>query len=271
MKLASFAITNHIIIHHVQTLILGEQWPRSLNHPNSPMDYATISNTFKPFYLMQKLKHALIVFLSGLMFASIAQAQYSTTTILKTPPAIKSKVYSGSQGVINNSERVLLQNFLNITETGLIKTIQETPQKLWIQKPSAGQWSMSQCLTHILQAEKGLFMQIKKLLQQPANPALDLRDKDAWLISKIADRGVRVKTPLNNAPEPTKQEEGIVLLKKSRQAIKAFLENKDLPLRNHFGRSPYGKADTYQLLLVIATHSIRHHAQMQEVLKALKK
>ncbi|WP_299460665.1 DinB family protein [uncultured Microscilla sp.] len=175
------------------------------------------------------------------------------------------------KGTINTNEKAFLQNFLNVTETDLIKTILSIDKAIWNKQTNKDTWSMGQCMTHIIQAEKAILGQIKKTLKAPADNSTNLRHKDAWLISKIADRGRKVKTPLNNAPKALTQEESIAQLKQSRKTIKAFLANEDLPLRNHFGRSPYGKADAYQLFLVIVTHSMRHHAQMMEVMADLKK
>ena len=172
---------------------------------------------------------------------------------------------------LNASEKALLLNFLHESHTALMHTIKNTDKALWNKKPSANEWSMGQCLNHLLTAEQLLLKQVKKALTTPANNAQDLRSKDAWLISKVADRGVKVKTPLNNNPKSISQLEGIALLKKSRKALKTFLANNALPLRNHFGKSPYGPADAYQVLLVLATHSHRHHQQMLEALQSLQK
>ncbi|OJJ14024.1 hypothetical protein BKI52_44365 [marine bacterium AO1-C] len=172
---------------------------------------------------------------------------------------------------LNASEKALLLNFLAESNAALLQTIQTTSKALWNKKPSTQEWSMGQCLNHLLTAEQLLLQKVKKILQTPANNKQDLRTKDAWLISKVADRGVKVKTPLNDAPPPMSQSAGIDMLKKSRKALKAFLADDTLPLRNHFGKSPYGPADAYQILLVLATHSHRHHQQMLEVLRTLQK
>lgn len=70
-------------------------------------------------------------------------------------------------------------------------------------------------------------------------------------------------------PEALSKNEALNQFILSRKAIQKFIDL-DLPLRSHFGKSSYGPADTYQLMLVIAGHSMRHHHQMLEVLKAYK-
>ena len=122
---------------------------------------------------------------------------------------------------------------------------------------------------HILTAEQGLFQNIKALLEQAPKDGSHLKKNDAWLIGKINDRGRKVKTPLDNHPEVMPREQAIAAFKNSREQIIEFLQNEQLPLRNHIGKSPYGPADTYQLFLVIAAHGLRHHAQILEVLSGM--
>ena len=232
----TFAITNHITIHT------------------------------KSFDIMQN-HHLLYLGLAICLLCTI-----STQAQLNQPHAKALALNKTSKSpTLNASEKALLLNFLNESNSALIHTIKSTDQALWHKKPSAQEWSMGQCLNHLLTAEQLLLGQVKKALEAPANNAQDLRSKDAWLISKVADRGVKVKTPLNNQPKSINQAEGMALLKKSRKALQIFLANDALPLRNHFGKSPYGPADAYQVLLVLATHSHRHHQQMLEVLRSLQK
>lgn len=50
----------------------------------------------------------------------------------------------------------------------------------------------------------------------------------------------------------------------SRADIRSFLKQPDLPFHSHYGRSPYGRTDCYQLFLVIAGHGMRHRHQILE-------
>jgi len=170
---------------------------------------------------------------------------------------------------IDEGERQFLLDFLEASERDLISVIDPLTEEQWRSRANAENWSPAQCMSHILQAEQGLFANIQKLLKAPANFEEDLSPNDAWLIGKIADRGVKVKTPLPEQPEIMTKDEALQALKKSRSNIRDFLENTDLPLRGHIGKSPYGPADSYQLFLVIAAHSLRHKAQIDEILAGL--
>lgn len=175
----------------------------------------------------------------------------------------------GQDFKVSESERLFLLNFLEASEQDLLAVIDPLTEEQWTYTPDGIAWSPAQCMSHILQAERGLFMNIQKLLNAPSNFKKDLSPRDAWLIGKIADRGVKVKTPLPEQPEIMTKEEALHTFKNSRKAIRKFLENEKLPLRGHIGKSPYGPADSYQLFLVIAAHSLRHKAQIDETLAEL--
>jgi len=170
------------------------------------------------------------------------------------------------KGTISEDERRFLTDYLTLTQANLIQTLQQIDDKAWTYRPADGGWTVEECMHHILLAEKAVFNQVKAAMQAEAEPGVSTREKDAWLLSKIADRGVKVKTPLPMQLEGSTKAQMAAGLKKSRTEILDYLQQKDLALRAHFGRSPYGKADAYQLMLVIAGHSMRHHNQMLEVL-----
>ena len=173
------------------------------------------------------------------------------------------------KGQITKEESLFIKNYLDKTQDELVTLVMDIDDEIWMKKPAPDRWSASECMEHILLAEKAVFGQVKKALQEEAGKD-DLKLNDAWLISKISDRGVKVKTPLEPQSGTMSKEEAIKGLKSSRKEISNFLKDETLPLRNHYGQSPYGKADVYQLLLVIAAHSMRHTAQMQEILNVLK-
>ena len=174
-----------------------------------------------------------------------------------------------SQGTISKEEHRFITDYLKRTEADMIYTLRGIDERIWTKKSSTDSWSPAECAEHVLLAERGLMAQIKKALAGESGQD-DLRANDAWLIGKISDRGVKVQTPLNPKHGQIKKEEVIRELQASRAEILEFLKDDSLGLRNHYGRSPYGKADVYQLLIVVAGHSMRHTAQIQEILNALK-
>ena len=180
-----------------------------------------------------------------------------------------SQVLMAQNGKITDDERKFIMDYLDVTQTNLIATINNLDEEKWSYRPSSGGWTVAECMKHILVAEEAVFGQLKNALKSEADNSMNLKNQDAWLISKISDRGVKVKTPLPPTEGFKTKKEAIEALQNSRKEIIKFLKNKDLPLRNHFGRSPYGPADAYQLLIVIAAHSMRHNAQIDEILTEL--
>ncbi len=175
----------------------------------------------------------------------------------------------GQKGKISNDERTFILDYLKITEDNLLETLINTSEEQWNYKPANGGWSVAQCMEHIIIAENAVFQQLKTAMAAEADHSLNTKHEDGWLLAKVSDRGVKVNTPLPPASKTIDRNEMMVALKDSRKTIRNYLEDKSLPLRTHFGKSPYGPADGYQLLIVIAAHSMRHHAQILEVLNEL--
>lgn len=177
--------------------------------------------------------------------------------------ALSSTASLAQSGKISKEERVFLINYLETTQTELLTAVNEIGESEWLAKPADGGWSPAECMAHILMAEQAVFKQVKKALANPAGTD-DLKARDGWLLSKITDRGNKVKTPLPLVMKNPSKSEMLVAFNASRKSIYDFLAHKKLPLRQHYGRSPYGKVDAYQLFIVIAGHSMRHTNQILE-------
>ena len=52
---------------------------------------------------------------------------------------------------------------------------------------------------------------------------------------------------------------------KRKESIK-FVKSTDQDLRNHYYEFPFGLVDTYQVMLFMAGHSIRHTEQIKEIM-----
>ncbi|MBV6646544.1 MAG: DinB family protein, partial [Cyclobacteriaceae bacterium] len=177
---------------------------------------------------------------------------------------------AAQKGKISQSERAFIQNYLKITQEELVETLAKVGDDIWNKRPADGGWTVAECMEHIITAEGAIFMQLTKSLEAEANNELSTKAQDGWLLAKIADRGVKVNTPLPPAGNGKSKSEMLAEFESSRSNIAEFLEDKSLQLRNHFGRSPYGPADAYQLLIVIAGHSMRHTSQIVEILSELE-
>ncbi len=175
---------------------------------------------------------------------------------------------NAQSGKISKEDRSFLVNYLEVTQQDLLQTLNDLSEAEWSAKAADGGWSPAECMEHIVEAEHAVFMQVKKALNGPAGSD-DLSARDGWLMCKITDRGNKVNTPLPPSGKIQTKAKLITAFNTSRKEILSFLEDKKLPLRTHYGKSPYGKADAYQLLLVIAGHSMRHTHQILETISAV--
>lgn len=168
--------------------------------------------------------------------------------------------------MLSKEERAMLVNFLQETEKNLADELREITQEQWTYRPADGGWTPAECMSHILLAELALFDQVRQALREPAKRELSTKHQDAWLIGKVSDRGTKVKTPLPPKEVDRSPQEMLAEFLEVRKDIDTFLQDKRLPLRHHFGRSPYGPADAYQIFLVLSAHTMRHHHQIKEVI-----
>ena len=173
---------------------------------------------------------------------------------------------SAQTGTIDATERAFLIDYLSISLNETKETLKEVDKDLWQYKSKNERWSIGECMEHIMIAEKALMQQVKGTLQQQANNNKSLSHRDGYVIAKTVDRGKKVKTPLEPQNVSMTKNQYLKELEKSRDEIIEFLADENLALRNHFGKSPFGEVDTYQLILIIAAHGMRHTAQMKEII-----
>ena len=187
----------------------------------------------------------------------------TTQTTLEAPAAI---------GGMSHDERALLLELLEGSRDRLRSAIEAAAEDCWRKKPADGGWSAAECAEHLVLCEETLLGMIRgQILAGPANPegAAAVRGKDGIVIQAIHNRGMRLKTfPFL---EPTGQWSG------RRSALDEFLKRRAATVRYaahateplHLHVAPLGELgpiDAYQWMLLLAAHTDRHLAQMQEAL-----
>jgi DinB superfamily len=123
---------------------------------------------------------------------------------------------------------------------------------------------------HITVSESTLFALVQKAMQSPADPAKRelVKGKDQVIVAKVPDRSQKFKAP--DILQPTGRRASETDLTKAfedaRKANMDYLRTTNDDLRDHFFDHPVLEPmDGYQWLLLIATHSARHTAQIEEV------
>ncbi|XOV94356.1 MAG: DinB family protein [Bacteroidota bacterium] len=171
-----------------------------------------------------------------------------------------------AQGTIDQTERSFITSYLQVTFEETKKILESTDDNLWNYQPKDEGWTIGECMEHIVLAEKAVFMQVKAALKGEADQEKSLKRRDGLVISYAVDRGKKVITPLPPESVSMDQMGYLEAFRLSRQEIMSFLANESLELRSHFGKSPFGEVDAYQLILIIAAHGQRHTAQMKEII-----
>lgn len=140
-------------------------------------------------------------------------------------------------------------------------------------KPSADQWSISQCLEHIILTEQMIFDMIRENMKQPANPEQrsEIAFSDEDIVRMATDRSEKYKAPDILVPAGKYQDAESALkdMEAQRTVIHDFIRNTPVEeLRNHISASPSGLSDAYQSLMFLAGHTARHTLQIQEIKEA---
>ncbi len=170
---------------------------------------------------------------------------------------------------ISDAERQFLEgNYLTTTEL-LESLLEGLSESQWSERPSNGGWSIQETMEHVVLAMPAQITGLEKALATESHEFKDLRLRDGWLLSKITDRGVKVKTPLEPKGSQVTKEEMLETYRIQGARFLEILRNKKTEFRNHYGKSPYGEVDAYQLMIFIPGHIQRHLSQMEEILRDL--
>jgi uncharacterized damage-inducible protein DinB len=174
---------------------------------------------------------------------------------------------------LSDAERKYASKLLQETRDDLLKKVKGlTPEQLNY-KPDANSWSVAECVEHIAISENNLWGFGQKSLQEPADPAKrsEIKMTDEGIVKMIADRSSKVKT--QEAFEPKNNfgsfEGSLKEFKTKRDEHIKYVGTTSDDLRNHYNDFPFGKIDTYQTILFMASHSRRHIGQIEEVMNSV--
>ena len=182
---------------------------------------------------------------------------------------MSSNFVNAQTGTITEHERTFLLENWEVTKSELITSLEKVSEENWTKRPADGGWSVAECFEHIVIAMPAQMGGIRQSLKKAANKTKDLSHLDGYLLSRMTNRGTAFPTPLPPREGDISKAD---LLKRFTELERQFLtmaNNENASYRNHFGPSPFGEADAYQLLLLTSGHVLRHTFQIQEVLKEI--
>ena len=190
-------------------------------------------------------------------------------------PQQPSAAPQGATGVITAAERAALVNELEQSRKRFLDAVRGLSEKQSVFSSEAGRWSIQNCAEHLAIFEDTFRSMVQdQLLRSPAasEKSAAARQMDPMLGPGVRDRSQRTKTAPFLEPTGKFADVGRAAAKfeESRKETVDYARNTNDPLRVHFAPAPTGELDGYQWLLVIAAHTDRHTAQIEEIKKHAK-
>lgn len=217
-------------------------------------------------YCQPRLKLAIAI--TSLLVLSLPQSFASTNKdILDHIP----QNYSTQNLVRQDSGDISkLIQYYEETSLALQKSISGLSNEQLQFKPDQNQWSVSQCLEHIILTEKMLFDMIQQQLgkDSQSDPTNQRSQTDEEIVKTITNRSQKFQAPEMLQPKGQYENTSVAWAEfnKERKLITDYIKSADIvKLRNHLSKYPTGVADGYQSLLFLAAHTARHTAQIQEI------
>ncbi len=172
-------------------------------------------------------------------------------------------------GAMNDAERSFLVEQMEKSKKDFLASIDGVTAEQWKFKPAPNVWSVAECAEHIVLAEGYLFGASQGMLKSEtvARPATSTLENDQKLAVMIEDRSHKATAPEPIVPSgkfatPAAAAKAFTA---ARDKSLAYAKTTTDDLRVHVTKGPLGMMDAYQMLLLMATHTGRHTAQIREV------
>jgi hypothetical protein len=166
-------------------------------------------------------------------------------------------------------ERDFAINYLQETRKKFLASIDGVTPEQWTFKAGPDRWSIAETAEHIGISESTILGLVTgKIINAPAPAGEGLSDEK--VIAAVVDRSPAARFQAPEMLKPTNRWATSDALKKdfndARDKTIAFVKDTKDDLRAHAAPHPVLKSlDAYQWVLLIAAHSARHTAQIEEV------
>lgn len=174
-------------------------------------------------------------------------------------------------GALSDAERAFLIEQMEMSKKAFLASISGISEAQWKFKPAPNVWSVQECAEHIVLSESFIFDSAMQILKTPAVPR---PEKSNAAFDQQLAIGVQDRSHKATAPAPIDPVGRAATLTPS-DAAKQFTAKRDQneeyvkttsdELRTHVAPGPAGPMDAYQFLVLMATHTARHTAQIKEV------
>ncbi len=169
---------------------------------------------------------------------------------------------------LTQSERDFAMSSLHASRKMFLDAIAGLSAAQWNFKPAPDRWSIAEIAEHLILSEDLLFKEEREMLKSAAvaERAHDI-GKDAQILKREVDRSVKATAPADLTPSGRYKTpaEAAQAFKERRDRIIKYVETTPDDLRSHVSGEGADATDAYDSLIVIAGHTERHVAQIDDV------
>jgi uncharacterized damage-inducible protein DinB len=175
---------------------------------------------------------------------------------------------AAAQDAATQKDRAAAVQYLEETRQAFLKSLDGVTDAQWTHKPAPTTWSIAEVAEHIAISESTILGMITgKMLQAPPKKAGE-GIPDEKLIAGVTDRSQKAQAPemLNPVNKWATRDALVKDFNAARDKTIAWVTTTTEDLRAHAAPHPmFGPLDTHQWVLLLAGHSARHTAQIEEV------
>ena len=170
---------------------------------------------------------------------------------------------------LSAKDREFAAKYLEETRQKFLESIDGLTPAQWTFRAAPDRWSIAEAAEHIAISESTILQLVTaKIINAPPAPADAQRLSDQKMLDALLDRSERFQAP--EMLKPTKRWATREALAKdfsgARDKTIAYVKETKDDLRGHAAPHPVLKTlDGYQWVLLIAGHSARHTAKIEEV------
>jgi uncharacterized damage-inducible protein DinB len=174
-----------------------------------------------------------------------------------------------AQAQLSQKDRTAAVKYLEETRAKFLASIDGLSDAQWTFKAAPDRWSIAEVAEHIAVSETTILQLVTdRVLKSPKAPAGEVRPADAKIIEVITDRSSKAQAPEFLRPtnrwstREALRSDFEAARKRTVESVKTTQDD----LRGHSMAHPAMKTiDGYQWVLLLAAHSARHTAQIEEV------
>ncbi len=175
-----------------------------------------------------------------------------------------------AQTHLSAEDRSKAIDYLKETQSAYLKVVKGLSDEQLNFRSDEESWSVAECVEHITASEQSFFDLVEMTLKTDPDPSLrsEVKLSDQEVIGIMENREQKVKTRPDLEPTDryTGFDNSIDEFKSKRKSIIKYIKTTNDDLRNRYFEFPFGKVDSYQILLLISAHVTRHTKQIQEII-----